>query len=195
MSRLFPFVLAFILLAVLAVSLVVAPAKAAPRSTEAVMHEILHDRGSPLADIAYNAVAFRRYQGPAVDLLAMYAVAWAETNLGRDGFWAKTYNLGCIRGGSSGSPWRDWRTGTYHSFNVYASPYMGQRAMIRLLWEASYMPLLKAHDWRGFTKRYWGGDYWTHASHREDYIGNLSAAYRLLVSDGRSHGLNPTHLR
>lgn len=164
-------------------------------TTEQVMYRILESRDSPLADEVWTPVAFRRTQGAGFPLLGYYAVGWAETNLARDGFYAQTFNLGCIRGGKEGSPWRDWRIGTYKGFNVYENSRMGQRALLRLLWERGYAPLLAAHDWRGFTKKYWGSDYYSNPGHREEYIADLAAAYRLLVSDGKKFGLNPVHLQ
>src|SRR5665811_2541935 len=89
MSRLFPFVLAFLLLAVLAISLIVAPAKA--RCSEQVMFEILHERGSPLAEEAYTLVAFRRYHGPDFNMINFVSLLWAESNLGRDRYVPVSY--------------------------------------------------------------------------------------------------------
>src|SRR5664279_4016287 len=118
MSKLFPFVLAFILLAVLAVSLVVAPAKA--KSTESVMYEILHERGSPLAEEAYTLVAFRRSHGPSFNMISFLALTWAESNLGRDRYVRRHHNVSSIKGGPVGTLWRDLRTGTFGGgFNEY----------------------------------------------------------------------------
>ncbi len=190
----FVVVLLIILLAFGVFVLLTRVAKAA--TTDQVLYDILSERDSPLADEAYTVVAFRRAQGPEFDMLAFYSVAWAETNLARDGFYAQTYNPTCIRGGSVGTLWRDLRTGTWGSgFNTYATPRDGQRAALRLIWERGYAPLLKAHDWRGFTKKYWGSDYYSNPEHREEYIKDLTEAHRYLVDDGREHGLAEVHLQ
>src|SRR5664279_753086 len=184
MSRLFPFVLAFLLLAVLAVSLIAAPAQA--RSTEQVMYEILHERGSPLAEEAYTLVAFRRYHGPDFNMINFVSLLWAESNLGRDRYVRRHHNVGSIKGGSVGTLWRDLRTGTFGGgFNEYSDFRSGQRAAIRLVW------------------RYYGGDIRT-GLHKYYGIGvggwygykrNFDAARRILLREGREHGLNPVHLR
>ena len=186
MSRLFPFVLAFLLLAVLAVSLIVAPVKAAPRSTEQVLYEILHERGSPLAEESYTVVAFRRYHGPSFNMINFLALLWAESNLGRDRYVRRHHNVGSIKGGSVGTLWRDLRTGTFGGgFNEYPTFRAGQRAALRLV------------------MRYYGGDIRT-GLHRYygrgvagwyGYKRNFDAARQILLREGREHGINPTHLK
>jgi len=184
MSRLFPFALAMILLAVLAVSLIVAPAKA--RSTEQVMFEILHERGSPLAEESYTLVCFRRSHGPDFSMINFLALTWAESNLGRDRYVRRHHNVSSIKGGPVGTLWRDLRTGTFGGgFNRYRTARDGQRAAIRLVW------------------RYYGGDIRT-GLHKYYGVGvagwygykrNFDAARAILLREGREHGLNPVHLR
>jgi len=188
MSRLFPFVLAFLLLAVLAVSLIVAPAKAAPQSTEQVFYEILHERGSPLAEESYTLVAFRRYHGPDFNMINFLALTWAESNLGRDRYVRRHHNVSSIKGGPVGTLWRDLRTGTFGGgFNRYRTARDGQRAALRLVMRYYGGDVVRndgLHKWYGRGVAGW-----------YSYKRNFDAARRILVHEGHEHGLNPVHLR
>ena len=158
------------------------PAGAAPIKTQEVLRDILADRDSPLASVADTPAAFwRGHRG--FDIAGWLAVVWAETNLARDSFARRTNNIGCVRGGKVGRPWRDWRVATTASgFNVYESLYMGQRAHIRLI-DARYSGYLRRHQWDAFAAIYWGPDY------PSSYVDTLGTAHDKIVADAAERGL------
>lgn len=175
-------VLLVVMLAIIIITLLYTNEASASPSTEVVLRDILADRDSPLAAVAYTPAAYWR-RHPDFDIGGWLAVVWAETSLARDAFAHRTNNVGCIRGGKLGRPWRDWRVGTTGGgFNVYPSLYMGQRAHILLVY-ARYNESLRAHDWHAFAARYWGDGY------PVSYIRTLQKAHDLIVADAAERGL------
>jgi len=194
-ARWWEWLLLIVLLTILAIGILWADeAGAQPIATQEVLRDILADRDSPLASVADTPAAFWRSHRD-FDLGGWLAVVWAETSLARDSFAARTHNIGCIRGGSVGRPWRDWRTGTTAGgFNIYADLYMGQRAHIWLIYaparhsstsggRVSYNQLLSRHQWSEFARIYWGGDY------PASYVATLRTAHDKIVADAAERGL------
>lgn len=156
-------------------------AQAKTLNTEVGLREVLAERNSPMDEVAHHPVYFWRSH-PDFDIAGWMAVVWAETNLGRDSFTRKTNNVGCIRGGKLGRPWRDWRVGTTSGgFNTYPTLSLGVRASIRLVY-AAYNDDLKHHRWDKFAARYWGPGY------PASYVETLKKAHALIVSDMRAKG-------
>ncbi len=180
------------LLLIMAIGWTVADAALAGPSTEVVLHDILAAHGSPLADVAYRPVAYWRAHPGSFDLVGWLSVVAAETSLGKDSWSARTRNVGCIRGGAVGRPWRDLRVGvTSGGFNVYGNWADGVRASILLLVLSprGYMGYLMRDDFRGFTRAYWGGDYFAYPAKREAYIRSLERFHAVFAREGRVRGL------
>lgn len=153
-------------------ALTLALAGSAQALTDDQVQQVLTKFGSPLP--SWTIGAFSRAH-PDFDVAGYLAVAWAESSLGKDCGIA-TNNPGCIKGGPVGSVWRDLRVGTRRGFNLYASLYDGQRALIRLLYDRGYNASLASHDWWGFSARYYGAG----VSGRSAYTRNLRRAHELL---------------
>ncbi|MCL5736988.1 MAG: N-acetylmuramidase family protein [Actinobacteria bacterium] len=154
-------------------------------STEVVLHDILAAHGSPLADLSYTPVAYWRLHRD-FDLAGWLAVVAAETSLARDSFAARTRNIGCIKGGQVGRPWRDWRVGvTAGGYSIFPDFYTGQRASIRLIMDAGYNDLLRSHQWQAFANRYYGAG----VPGIGQYVRNLERFHAAFARDARVRGL------
>jgi hypothetical protein len=167
---LFCFVLGFI---------IVQPAKA---NDDEAIHHVLKELKSPLP--GYTISAFKK-NNPDFDIAGYLAVVGAESSYGRDMYAQRHFNVGSIKGGSVGKIWRDLRIGTTPAgYNVYRNFYDGQRAAIRLIYDAGYNKQLRNHDWEGFANRYYGKD----VPGKDQYIKNLKIHHDRIVKMAREKG-------
>lgn len=146
----------------------------------AAIRGILAEGRSPLPWWTISAFAASH---PDFDIAGYLAVVWAESSLGRGCDYK--CNPGSIKGGSVGRIWRDLRIGVSPAgYNVYCNMYEGQRAAIRLIYDAGYNAHLAAHDWWGFANRYYG----RYVPGINGYVANLKAAHARVVKMAAAYG-------
>lgn len=170
--------------------LFVAPAQALTDADRAAVRGILAEYRSPLPPWTIEAFAESH---PDFDLAGYLAVMFCESRLGTIGGSARYNNPGNIKFCGWMDPadlrvWLRWQNGAWYSpeqgwYGTYPSMYWGQRAAIRLIYDAGYNAQLAAHDWRGFARRYYGS-----GPGLEQYIRNLRAAHALMVRKAAAYG-------
>lgn len=144
-----------------------------------VLHDILAERGSPMADTSW-LIYYAAKGHPTLSVVDYLALTWAESSLGKGTM--RHRNVGSIRGGKVGTIWRDLRTGTFGSgFNHYDNWYDGQRATIRLILERYNGSVMRGdglHRWYGYGVPGW-----------YQYRRNFMAARSILVREAAERGV------
>lgn len=162
-----------------------------PSLDELAVKGILADHGSPLP--WWTICAFAESH-PDFSIAAYLAVMWCESSLGTTGGSARYNNPGNIKWGGWMDPddsrvWYRWMNGSWYcpgqgTYGTYPSMYWGQRAAIRLIYDAGYNADLAAEDWWGFSNRYYGAG----VPGISRYVANLEAAHKLIVKEAREYG-------
>ena len=153
---------------------------------------ILQEHHSPLP--WWTVAAFKASHSD-FDVAGYLAVMEAESSMGRTGGSARYCNPGNIKFCGWRAPddpkvWLRWQCGSWYCkgqgyYGRYPTMYWGQRAAIRLIYDAGYNRQLAAHDWDGFSKRYYG----TNVKGRSSYIADLRAAHNRIVQEARAYGV------
>lgn len=187
-ARLFLFLLVILVIG----GLMTDAAQAAPRPVvdKLAIEGILGRYQSPLPYWTIEAFADSH---PDFDIAGYLTVAWCESSLGTTGKSFRFNNPGNImyhpKTWAPEKVWYTWQTGGFKSagrlFGAYESMYMGQRALIRLLYDhpAGYNTLLREHRWDEFGRIYYGP-----GEGLADYIRNLKAAHALILKEAAKYG-------
>jgi hypothetical protein len=150
---------------------------------------ILQNHKSPLPP--WTIVAFAQNH-PDFDIAGYLTVVWCESSLGTTGGSFRHNNPGNIKYmKGSDKIWHTLATGKWYCkgqgwYNEYPDMYTGQRAVIRLLYEAKgkYNALLAAHEWTRFANAYFGAN----VAGKAQYIRNLKSAHARIVKEAATYG-------
>lgn len=158
----------------------------------AAIRGILTQYRSPLP--AYTIEAFADAHED-FDIAGYLTVMWCESSLGTTGGSRRYNNPGNLKFSRAPGIWYELMSGRWYCrgqgyYGKYPSMYAGQRAAIRILYDAnspwghSLMPLLVGHQWDSFSRHYFG----TGVSGRWAYVRNLRAAHALIVRLAAGYG-------
>lgn len=174
-----------VVLAAIAIVVGLAGEASASPADRAAVEGILAKYRSPLPP--ETIIAFAEAH-PDFDIAGYLAVVWCESSLGKTGGSFRYNNPGNIKPSRPENLWQQLASGRWYCrgqgwYNRYASMYLGQRAVIRLLYDRSYNTWLRTHQWERFARLYYGA-----APGRSIYIRNLRAAHGLIVRLAKGYG-------
>ena len=164
--------------------------KPAPENPDKLAVEgILSRYKSPLPP--WTIIAFKG-QHPDFDIAGYLTVMMCESSLGTTGGSAKYNNPGNIKYmKGSDKIWHTLATGKWFCkgqgwYNTYASMYYGQRAAIRLIYDAKagYNAKLAAHQWSAFGRTYFGAN----VPGLQQYLRNLQRVHASIVKQAAAYG-------